>query len=193
MIPCTLFDDINTRIIRSLPKNTYKCVYSTCRCVRHRGKCIFVYGLSSFNHIDGLGLFAAQEILEGEIVGVYKGKVYASGKTKGEVHNCLDKSGLGGAAGQAKNLLMIRDEDGWKAIDPSKSRVMELINDPMGCPFGPNAIYYEDGTIEAIKYIPAFDFREPWKSEILCSYGDSYWRDNIIYSIVIGQGMSRLL
>jgi len=148
--------------------------------------------LSSFNHIDGLGLFAAQEILEGEIVGVYKGKVYASGKTKGEVHNCLDKSGLGGAAGQAKNLLMIRDEDGWKAIDPSKSRVMELINDPMGCPFGPNAIYYEDGTIEAIKYIPAFDFREPWKSEILCSYGDSYWQDNIIYSIVIGQGMSRL-
>ena len=180
------------RITRSLPKNTYKCVYSTCCCARHRDKCIFVYGLSSFNHIDGLGLFAAQEILEGEIVGVYKGKVYASGKTKGEVHDCLDKSGLGGAAGQAKNLLMIRDEDGWKAIDPSKSRVMELINDPMGCPFGPNAIYYEDGTIEAIKYIPAFDFREPWKSEILCSYGDSYWRDNIIYSIVIGQGMSRL-
>ena len=98
MIPCTLFDDINTRIIRSLPKNTYKCVYSTCRCARHRDKCIFVYGLSSFNHIDGLGLFAAQEILEGEIVGVYKGKVYASGKTKGEVHDCLDKSGLGGAA-----------------------------------------------------------------------------------------------
>ena len=46
-----------------------------------------------------------------------------------------------------------------------------------GCPFGPNAIYYDDGTIEAIKYIPAFDFREPWKSEILCSYGDSYWRE----------------
>ncbi len=80
-----------------------------------------------------------------------------------------------------------------RCSDASKSRVMELINDPMGCPFGPNAIYYEDGTIEAIKYIPAFDFREPWKSEILCSYGDSYWRDNIIYSIVIGQGMSRLL
>ena len=59
MIPCTLFDDINTRIIRSLPKNTYKCVYSTCRCARHRDKCIFVYGLSSFNHIDGL-----EEILE---------------------------------------------------------------------------------------------------------------------------------
>ena len=80
-----------------------------------------------------------------------------------------------------------------RCSDASKSRVMELINDPMGCPFGPNAIYYDDGTIEAIKYIPAFDFREPWKSEILCSYGDSYWRDNIIYSIVIGQGMSRLL
>ena len=63
-----------------------------------------------------------------------------------------------------------------RCSDASKSRVMELINDPMGCPFGPNAIYYEDGTIEAIKYIPAFDFREPWKSEILCSYGDSYWR-----------------
>ena len=89
-MPCTLFDDVNMRITRSLPKNTYKCVYSTCCCARHRDKCIFVYGLSSFNHIDGLGLFAAQEILEGEIVGVYKGKVYASGKTKGEVHDCLD-------------------------------------------------------------------------------------------------------
>lgn len=106
------------------------------------------------------------DIKKGEVLGTYKGEIYARGWTVKGVKEDLDD------APQCRSLhlelLVSKREDGkWEAHDSSHCRPMELINSPENTQFSHNCIF-DNRDVKAITDIPS-------GSEFLVNYGKDYW------------------
>jgi hypothetical protein len=148
---------------------------------------------------DGLGVYPAFQLLQGDRVGIYNGAVVGlEGNKRHEewvdalphayphdayitINGCL----VDGRApshdtvqeqflGSGQPLLFPINEVSWPGA------YMHLMNDPRGCgdAFRANVMVTEpNGVVVALCTIPAFDPDMPAASELLWDYGDSFFTD----------------
>ena len=129
------------------------------------------------------GLYAARSFAEGQLIGMYNGRVVGHYTSREEALDAPETQRL--ARSGADKLVTVRPSQGGGVdlIDGSHGTIpyVHLCNDPHRTRRTPNCELTPGGYLRALRRIPAFDLGRPLddgknrRAELLICYGDDFW------------------